>query len=98
MPDARPEVKGAGGGVVEVGTGVRGIHDIDATVPGFGRMQLKSSVVKKSGRAAAGPAGPGDPPTALGLARRCHFSCRFGWSVASVRLAFAETFPEQARC
>jgi protein PhnA len=24
-----------------------GDHDIDATVPGFGRMQLKSSVVKK---------------------------------------------------
>ncbi|WP_229730373.1 PhnA domain-containing protein [Microbacterium sorbitolivorans] len=23
-------------------------HDIDATVPGFGRMQLKSSVVKKA--------------------------------------------------
>jgi len=52
------KVKGAGGGVVKVGTKVRGIrlldepvndHDIDATVPGFGRMQLKSSVVKKSG-------------------------------------------------
>jgi protein PhnA len=51
------KVKGAGGGVVKVGTKVRGIrlisdgvgdHDIDATVPGFGRMQLKSSVVKKS--------------------------------------------------
>ena len=50
------KVKGAGGGVVKVGTKVRGIrliddgvgdHDIDATVPGFGRMQLKSSVVKK---------------------------------------------------
>lgn len=50
------KVKGAGGGVVKVGTRVRGIrliedgvgdHDIDATVPGFGRMQLKSSVVKK---------------------------------------------------
>src|SRR5690606_35456804 len=48
--------KGAGGGVVKVGTKGRGIrliedgvgdHDIDATVPGFGRMQLKSSVVKK---------------------------------------------------
>jgi len=23
-------------------------HDIDATVPGFGRMQLKSSVVRKA--------------------------------------------------
>ncbi|MHA6667472.1 zinc ribbon domain-containing protein YjdM [Homoserinimonas sp. A447] len=50
------KVKGAGGGGVKVGTKVRGIrliedgvgdHDIDATVPGFGRMQLKSSVVKK---------------------------------------------------
>lgn len=50
------KVKGAGGGVVKVGTKVRGIrliddgvgdHDIDATVAGFGRMQLKSSVVKK---------------------------------------------------
>lgn len=50
------KVKGAGGGVVKVGTKVRGIrliedgvgdHDIDAAVPGFGRMQLKSSVVKK---------------------------------------------------
>ncbi len=50
------KVKGAGGGVVKVGTKVRGIrliddgvgdHDNDATVPGFGRMQLKSSVVKK---------------------------------------------------
>lgn len=49
------KVKGAGG-VVKVGTKVRGIrliedgvgdHDIDANVPGFGRMQLKSSVVKK---------------------------------------------------
>lgn len=49
-------VKGAGGGVVKVGTKVRGIrlitdgvgdHDIDAKVPGFGQMQLKSSVVKK---------------------------------------------------
>lgn len=50
------KVKGAGGGVVKVGTKVRGIrliedgvgdHDIDATVAGFGRMQLKSSVVRK---------------------------------------------------
>lgn len=49
-------VRGAGGGVVKVGTKVRGIrlrdtvvdgHDIDAKVPGFGAMQLKSSVVKK---------------------------------------------------
>lgn len=52
------KVKGAGGGTVKVGTKVRGIrlitdgvgnHDIDAKVPGFGQMQLKSSVVKKSG-------------------------------------------------
>lgn len=52
------KVKGAGGGTVKVGTKVRGIrlisdgvgdHDIDANVPGFGRMQLKSSVVKKVG-------------------------------------------------
>jgi protein PhnA len=50
------KVKGAGGGVVKIGTKVRGIrlisdgvgdHDIDAKVPGFGQMQLKSSVVKK---------------------------------------------------
>ena len=50
------KVKGAGGGTVKVGTKVKGIrlisdgvgdHDIDANVPGFGRMQLKSSVVKK---------------------------------------------------
>lgn len=50
------KVRGAGGGVVKIGTKVRGIrliedgvgdHDIDATVPGFGRMQLKSSVVRK---------------------------------------------------
>ncbi|MGM7668715.1 zinc ribbon domain-containing protein YjdM [Microbacterium sp. A93] len=49
------KVKG-GGGSIKVGTKVRGIrlitdgvgdHDIDATVPGFGRMQLKSGVVKK---------------------------------------------------
>ena len=50
------KIKGAGGGVVKVGTKVRGIrlitdgvgdHDIDAKVPGFGPLQLKSSVVKK---------------------------------------------------
>lgn len=50
------KVKGAGG-VVKVGTKVREIrlldyvvddHDIDARVPGFGQMQLKSSVVKKA--------------------------------------------------
>lgn len=51
------KVKGGGGGVIKSGTKVRGIrlisdgvgdHDIDANVPGFGKMQLKSSVVKKS--------------------------------------------------
>lgn len=51
------KVSGAGGGSIKVGTKVKGIrllaepvngHDIDATVPGFGRMQLKSSIVKKS--------------------------------------------------
>lgn len=50
------KVKGGGGGVIKIGTKVSGIrlisdgvgdHDIDANVPGFGRMQLKSSVVKK---------------------------------------------------
>ena len=49
------KVKGGGGGVIKVGTKVRDIrlidpvdgHDIDATVPGFGAMKLKSSVVKK---------------------------------------------------
>ncbi len=52
------KVKGGGGGVIKSGTKVKGIrlitdgvgdHDIDATVPGFGRMQLKSSIVKKTG-------------------------------------------------
>ena len=52
------KVKGGGGGVIKAGTKVRGIrlisdgvgdHDIDANVPGLGRMQLKSSVVKKTG-------------------------------------------------
>lgn len=52
------KVKGGGGGTLKSGTKVKGIrllphgvdgHDIDATVPGFGRMQLKSSVVKKVG-------------------------------------------------
>jgi len=50
------KVKGAGGGTLKVGTKVRGIrlleeavdgHDIDAKVPGFGPMKLKSRVVKK---------------------------------------------------
>lgn len=51
------KVSGGGGGAIKVGTKVRGItliadgvgdHDIDANIPGFGRLQLKSSVVKKS--------------------------------------------------
>ncbi|APF41562.1 zinc ribbon domain-containing protein YjdM [Neomicrococcus aestuarii] len=51
------KVSGGGGGAIKVGTKVKGIrllaepvngHDIDATVPGFGRMNLKSSVVKKA--------------------------------------------------
>ena len=50
------KVKGAGGGVIKVGKKVSGIrlisdgvgdHDIGAKVPGFGQMQLKSSVVRK---------------------------------------------------
>lgn len=52
------KVKGGGGGTIKAGSKVKGIrfladaadgHDIDATVPGFGRIQLKSSVVKKVG-------------------------------------------------
>ena len=51
------KVSGGGGGAIKVGTKVTGIrliadsgngHDIDARVPGFGKMQLKSSVVKKA--------------------------------------------------
>lgn len=51
------KVSGGGGGMIKVGTKVTGIrliadsgdgHDIDARVPGFGKMQLKSSVVKKA--------------------------------------------------
>lgn len=51
------KVSGAGGGQIKVGTKVPGIrlvpdagngHDIDCKVPGFGKMQLKSSVVKKA--------------------------------------------------
>jgi protein PhnA len=50
------KVKGGGGGVIKIGTKVRNIrlisdgvgdHDIDAKIPDFGQMQLKSSVVKK---------------------------------------------------
>lgn len=52
------KVSGGGGGTIKVGTKVTGIrlvpggaggHDIDAKVPGFGKMQLKSSVVKRAG-------------------------------------------------
>lgn len=47
--------KGAGGGVVKVGTRVKNIrlidgvgdHDIDCKIDGIGAIQLKSSVVKK---------------------------------------------------
>ena len=51
------KVSGGGGGTIKVGTKVPGIrlldepvagHDIDARVPGFGKMHLKSSVVKKA--------------------------------------------------
>lgn len=50
------KIAGGGGGTIKVGTKVRGIrltedrgdgHDIDAKLPGIGRLQLKSSVVKK---------------------------------------------------
>lgn len=49
------KVKG-GGGPLKIGTKVRDIrlleepvdgHDIDANIPGFGRINLKSSVVRK---------------------------------------------------
>ena len=52
------KVSGGGGGSIKVGTKVPGIrliedgvgdHDIDARVPGFGKLQLKSSVVKRVG-------------------------------------------------
>ncbi|WP_125098948.1 zinc ribbon domain-containing protein YjdM [Leucobacter chromiireducens] len=51
------KVSGGGGGSIKAGTKVSGIrlapggaggHDIDARVPGFGKMMLKSSVVRKS--------------------------------------------------
>lgn len=51
------KVSGGGGSTIKVGTKVTGIrlnpggsggHDIDARVPGFGNMQLKSSVVKRA--------------------------------------------------
>ena len=50
------KISGSGGGTIKSGTKVKGIrlisdgvgdHDIDANVPGFGKLQLKSSVVKK---------------------------------------------------
>ena len=50
------KIAGGGGGTIKVGTKVRGIrltadrgdgHDIDAKIAGVGRLQLKSSVVKK---------------------------------------------------
>lgn len=50
-------LKVKGSGAVKIGTKVSGIriletpvdgHDIEAKVPGFGPMRLKSSVVKKS--------------------------------------------------
>lgn len=50
------KIAGGGGSTIKIGTKVRGIrltedrgdgHDIDARIPGVGRLQLKSSVVKK---------------------------------------------------
>ncbi|WP_017791961.1 zinc ribbon domain-containing protein YjdM [Leucobacter salsicius] len=50
------KISGGGGGAVKAGTKVRGIrltadrgdgHDIDAKIPGVGKIQLKSSIVKK---------------------------------------------------
>ncbi len=50
------KIAGGGGGTIKVGTKVRGIrltedrgdgHDIDAKIAGIGKLQLKSSVVKK---------------------------------------------------
>lgn len=51
------KINGGGGGTIKAGTKVTGIrlladpvagHDIDARVPGFGKLQLKSSVVKRA--------------------------------------------------
>lgn len=51
------KVKGSGGGSLKIGTKVRSIriiadrgdgHDLEAKVPGFGEILLKSSVVKKA--------------------------------------------------
>lgn len=50
-------LKVKGGGAIKIGTKVNGIrllqepvdgHDIEAKVPGFGQIRLKSSVVKKA--------------------------------------------------
>ena len=50
------KISGGGGDAVKAGTKVRGIrltadrgdgHDIDAKIPGVGKIQLKSSIVKK---------------------------------------------------
>ncbi|MHA3722585.1 zinc ribbon domain-containing protein YjdM [Leucobacter sp. HY1910] len=50
------KIAGGGGGAVKAGTKVRGIrlvtdrgdgHDIDAKIAGVGKIQLKSSIVKK---------------------------------------------------
>ncbi|MFT3662201.1 MAG: zinc ribbon domain-containing protein YjdM [Gordonia sp. (in: high G+C Gram-positive bacteria)] len=50
------KISGGGGGTIKVGTRVPGIrlipdsgdgHDIDAKVPGFGKLKLKSGVVKR---------------------------------------------------
>lgn len=49
------KITGGGGGVIKAGTKVKAIrfidgvgdHDIDANVPGMGRLQLKSHLVKK---------------------------------------------------
>ena len=50
------KIAGGGGDAVKAGTKVRGIrlvadrgdgHDIDAKIAGVGRIQLKSSIVKK---------------------------------------------------
>ncbi|WP_029703181.1 zinc ribbon domain-containing protein YjdM [Corynebacterium callunae] len=50
-------LKVKGGGAIKIGTKVSGIHlleelvdghDIEAKVPGFGQLRLKSSVVKKA--------------------------------------------------
>lgn len=50
------KVKGSGGGMLKIGTKVRSVriiadrgdgHDLEAKVPGFGEILLKSSVVKK---------------------------------------------------